>query len=125
IACFRTGDAKVIGTGIDLSLAARADDVARTILVVAKKRAAALDPLFFRRLRWIERGVGPFGISRYAAGFGQIRVVVRPVPIAAPLPDVARHVVEAISVRRKFRHGRESDVTIPPLLFDRERSLVG
>ena len=45
---------KMIGAGVDFAFAARADDVARTVLIVAKKRAAAMDALFLVRLGRIE-----------------------------------------------------------------------
>jgi hypothetical protein len=44
----------MIGAGIDFAFAVRADDVTRTVLVVAKKRAAAMDALFLVRLGGIE-----------------------------------------------------------------------
>ena len=44
---------------------------------------------FFRTLR----------ISRDAAGFGQLLKIIGPIPVAAPLPDVAGHVVEAVGIR--------------------------
>jgi hypothetical protein len=40
----------MIGGGVDFAFAARADDVTRTILVVAKKRTAAMDARFLVRL---------------------------------------------------------------------------
>ena len=44
----------MIRAGVDFAFAARADDVARTILIVAKKRAAAMDALLLVRLGRIE-----------------------------------------------------------------------
>ena len=44
----------MIGSGVDLALAARADDVTRTVLIVAKKGAAAVDALLFVGLGRIE-----------------------------------------------------------------------
>ncbi len=34
---FHAAEAQMIGAGVDLALAARADDVARAVLVIAKK----------------------------------------------------------------------------------------
>ena len=45
---------KMIGTGIDFSFAACAHYVARTVLIVAKKRAAAVHAFFLVRLGRIE-----------------------------------------------------------------------
>jgi hypothetical protein len=51
---FHASEAEVIGTGVDLAFAARADDVTRTVLVVAKKRPASMHALLLVRLCWIE-----------------------------------------------------------------------
>ena len=40
----------MIGAGIDFAFAARADDVARAILIVAQERAAAMHVLLLVRL---------------------------------------------------------------------------
>ena len=49
-----TAEAEMIRASVDLAFAARADDVARAILFVAKKRAPAMDALFLVRFGWIE-----------------------------------------------------------------------
>ena len=49
-----TTEPEMIGAGIDFTFAARANDVARTILVVAKKRATPVHTLFLVRLGRIE-----------------------------------------------------------------------
>ena len=46
---------EMVGAGVDFAFAARADDVARTILLIAKKRAAAMDAFLLVRLSWIKR----------------------------------------------------------------------
>ena len=45
---------KMIGAGIDFAFATCAHYVTRTVLIVAKKRAAAVDALFLVRFGWIE-----------------------------------------------------------------------
>ena len=50
----------MIGAGVDFAFAARADDVTRTILIVAKKRASAMDALFLVRLGRINAASEPF-----------------------------------------------------------------
>ena|SRR5436305_1245083 len=52
---FHAAEAEMIGTGVDLPFAARADNVAGTILSVAKKRAAPMHPLLLAGLGRIER----------------------------------------------------------------------
>jgi hypothetical protein len=54
----------VIGSGVGLSFAAATGDVAGTILIGAKKRAAAVDPLPHARFSRIVAIGGPFGIER-------------------------------------------------------------
>jgi hypothetical protein len=44
----------MIGAGIDFAFAARADDVTRTVLIVAKKRTAAVHAFLLVRLGRIE-----------------------------------------------------------------------
>ena len=46
--------AEMVGAGVDFAFAARADDVTRAVLVVAQKRASAMDALFLVRLGWIK-----------------------------------------------------------------------
>src|ERR1043166_2189599 len=46
---------EMVRAGVDFPFAARADDVARTVMIVAKKRPAAMHALFLVRLGGIER----------------------------------------------------------------------
>src|SRR5262245_26078520 len=87
--------------GIDFAFAARADDVTRTILLVAKKRAAAMNTFLLVRLSRIKRRVRSSRIARDSSFVGQALVVIRPIPIAAPFPNVAGHIVKPIAIRRK------------------------
>src|SRR4029077_12313295 len=89
---------KMIGAGIDFSFAACAHYVTRTVLIVAKKRAAAVHALFLVRLGWVDWWTGAARILGRAARFGQCLVIIRPVPIAAPFPNVAGHVVKAVTI---------------------------
>jgi hypothetical protein len=52
---FHATKTEMIGARIDLTLTAGANDVARTILFVAKKRATPLDAFFLIRFGRIER----------------------------------------------------------------------
>src|SRR5438552_19146033 len=61
---FHAAKAEMVGAGIDFAFTARADDVARAILVVAQKRTAAVHALLFARLGRIERSIRPFRIDR-------------------------------------------------------------
>lgn len=55
---------------------------------------------------------GPLGIVRDTAGVGERLIVIRPIPIAAPLPDVAGHVVKTVAVGRKRTDRRRADKAI-------------
>ena len=45
---------EMVSAGVNFAFAARAHYVTRTVLIVAKKRAAAVDALFLVRFGWIE-----------------------------------------------------------------------
>src|SRR6266487_2944379 len=68
--------------------------------------------LLLVRLGWVERRIWPVRIHCDAASLGELRVVIRTIPIAAPLPDVAGHVVKAVTIRRKFRDRCDAGVAI-------------
>src|SRR5437773_10222639 len=81
--------------------------------------------LLLVRLGWIEWCVRSLGIAHYAASLGELRVVIRTIPVAAPLPDVAGHVVKAVTIRWKFRDRCDAGVAIFARVFHREFSLPG
>src|SRR5437773_11323200 len=81
--------------------------------------------LLLVRLGWIEWCVRSLGIAHYAASLGELRVVIRTIPVAAPLPDVAGHVVKAVTIRRKFRDRCDAGVAVFARVFHREFSLPG
>src|SRR5206468_9661133 len=94
----------MIGARVDFALAACADDVAGTILLIAKKRAAPMDALLLVRLSRIKCRIRPLWIARDSAFAGERLVVIRAIPITAPFPNVAGYVVEPIAIRRKRIH---------------------
>src|SRR5436309_3272325 len=94
----------MVRPGSDLSLAARADHVARTVLIRAEERTAAHGTLWLGGLARVERGLGPLGIASHASRPSQLVVVVGAIPITDPLPHVAGHVVQPVPVGRKPRH---------------------
>src|SRR5688572_7733105 len=93
---------QVVGARAHVALAARADHIARAILVRAEKRPAAMHTLRHAGLTGIERLSGARGIARNRLFGRQLRIIVRPVPVADPLPDVAADIVEAIPVSGKL-----------------------
>jgi len=62
----------VVGAGVEFAFAARANDVARAMLIVAKKRIAAMHALFPVRLGWIERRIGSAWIRRDAPALADV-----------------------------------------------------
>ena len=51
--------------------------------------------------------------------------IIGAIPIAAPLPDVAGHVIEAVAIWRKRFHGRNTGKSIFAFVLNRELSLIG
>src|SRR6184192_3976456 len=113
----------MIGARVEFAFAACADDVPRTILLVAKKRAAPMDALFLVRLSRIKWGIRPLWIARDSAFVGERLVIIRAIPIAAPFPNVAGHVVKPVAIRGKGLHRRDAGVTIFACIFHRKFSL--
>src|SRR5439155_4814378 len=102
----------MIGPSVDFAFAACADDVARAILLVAKKRATAMDALLLVRLSRIKWRVRPLRVARHSTFVRQRLVVIRAIPIATPFPDVAGHVVKTVAVWRKRFHRCDAFVTV-------------
>src|SRR5262249_52452769 len=122
--CFHTTESEMIRAGADFALAASADDVTRAIFVGAKKRAAAMRFFWLIGFSRVERRFWTAWIAHHAAGGDQSLIVVRPVPVRGPLPDISGHVVESVSVRRIFRYRRDADESILSGVLNRKLSLV-
>src|SRR6266516_6827711 len=113
----------MIGARVDFAFAARADDVAGTILLIAKKRAAPMDALLLVRLSWIKCRIRPLWIARHSVFVGEYLVIIRAIPIAAPFPNVAGHVVEPIAMRRKRFHRGDAGISVFACIFHWKFSL--
>src|SRR6478672_7398251 len=83
----------MVRPSVHFAFAARADDVPRAILLIAKKRAAAMDSLLLVRLSGIQWRLGPLRIARHSAFVYERFIVIRPIPVAAPFPNVSGHVL--------------------------------
>ena len=68
---------------------------------------------------------GPWRVPCDARRRGQRGVVVGPIPVAHPLPDVAAHVVEPIAVGRELGHRGDAREAIGGAVLVGEVSLVG
>src|SRR5262245_552744 len=82
-----------------------------------------MDPLLLGWLNGIKRRVRSFRVADYAATADELRVVVGPIPIAAPFPNVAADVVKSVGVRRELRDGRNAGEAILAGVFDGELTL--
>src|SRR5215813_4483601 len=114
----------MIRPSADLALASCADHIARAVLIRAKERPAAVHPLRLTRLRGIERGIRALRIPRYAAGSGQLTVIIRTIPVARPLPHIAGHIVQAISIRKILCDRSNPWITILRRIVIRKVALV-
>src|SRR5215471_8189387 len=83
---------EMICAGVDFPFSAGADDVARAILLIAKKRPAPMDSLLLVRFSRIKWRVWALRIARHSALVCKCPVVIRTIPIAAPFPHVSGHI---------------------------------
>src|SRR5581483_1708460 len=74
------------------ALAASPGEVARAKILGTQERAAALDALGDALVK-IEPGLRARRVLRRT-----VLVIIELIPVAAPLPDVARHVIQSVSV---------------------------
>ena len=116
---------EMVATGSDLTFPTRADHVTSAILVRAKERAATMHTFLLRRFGRIKRRFRTLRISDYLTGFGDLRVVIGPIPIAAPLPDVTGHVIEAVGVWGKGSGRCQSREAVFTRVLDRKLTLIG
>lgn len=98
-AVHHTAEPEVIRAGAAFAFAARAHDITRAILIGAQERSAAMHFLGFVGFRWIIGSFRPMRVSRDAPDGSELLVVVGPIPVAGPLPDVCCHVIQAIRIR--------------------------
>src|SRR5882672_402585 len=114
---------EVICTRADLALTPRADHIARTILIRAQKRASAMRFLSLIRFGRVERRIRPLRISRHVTGIRQLAVVVRPIPVARPLPHVPRHVIKTVTVRWESGNCGDPYVAVFPRVLNWKSAL--
>ena len=125
VACHDAAETEVVGSGTGFAFPARSNDIARAILIRAKVGAAAVDLLGLVGLRWIVRTIGTTRVSRNAAGRSKLLVVIGPIPIACPLPDVACHVVKAVAVGWKLCDGSKPYIAVLTGIVHGKVTLMG
>src|SRR4029077_3313684 len=105
------------------AFAARTDDVARAILLIAKKRPATMDTLLLVRLGRIQWRIRPLWVARHSSFVCERFIVIRPIPVAAPFPNVSGHVVKAVAIRWKRFHRGDAGETVFARIFHWKCSL--
>ena len=97
-----TAKSDVIVAGVDVPFAASPHHVTGAILISAEERTSTLHPLELL-IAWIVAGVRALWITCHDdTGEYKLRIVVGPIPVAAPLPNVACHIVKPVTVRWKL-----------------------
>src|SRR5882724_4682140 len=81
--------------------------------------------LLLVRLGGIERRIGTLWIARDSTFVGQGLVIIGTIPIAAPFPDIALHVVQTVAIRWKRFHRRNAGIPIFNRVFHWKFSLPG
>ena len=118
--CFRTANAtesRVERAAIGRAFHPGSDPVAAAIVVAAHERAAPLDALDVVRLVRIE-AVGRAGRIAQRT----IAVIVGSIKVAAPFPDVARHVEQAVAVgRERGDRGRRAEAVLHVVAYRETR----
>src|SRR5262245_48449988 len=120
---FNKPESDMIGARIRFALAPTSCNVARAILVCAKERTAPVHLLLYTRLARIEAVRRPLRIPRERSLRCQRLIVVMAIPVAGPFPDVAGHVVKAVTVGWKGRDWRGTLVAVFFRILVREVTL--
>src|SRR5262249_50582351 len=66
----------------------------------------------------IERRLRPLGVTGHSTGTRQLRVVIGPIPVAAPLPYVARDVIKVVRVRWELRDWCGARETVAAIILN-------
>jgi hypothetical protein len=104
---FQAAEAGVIEAGIGRGLHARAGTITAAIRIITEIGTAPLHAFLGSGLVGIEAVIRTWWVFFRTRG-----VIIGKIPIQTPLPHVAGHVVEPVSVRPKGRHGSRSTKAI-------------
>ena len=111
-------------TGVGRRPSTRARAIALAVGRVAKERTTFDNALGSVRIGWIITLSRSTGIATHVFACG-LDVAVDPIPVTAPLPNVARHVVQAVPIRWEGAHRRSANKSIFATVLNREYSLPG
>src|ERR1043165_6386823 len=107
-----TAKSQVVRAGVRLALTARSRHVASAVLICAKKRTPFLHALGHARLCRVKTVSRPLWIASNLVCRCQRSVVIRPVPVRSPLPNVSGHIKESKTIRGKCADWRSSDEAV-------------
>src|SRR5215472_4103197 len=117
-------ETEMVCAGVDLALSPCAHHVAGAVLIGAQKGTAPLNFLWLVRLFRIQRRIGPLRISCYSTSAGQLGVVIGLIPVTGPLPNVAGHVVEPVSIWGKLRYWSDAGISVLTFVFRGKDALM-
>src|SRR5258708_23548026 len=106
-------------TGVGRRSATRARAITLAVRGVAKERTTfdnALGSVRIGRIITLSRSTG-IATNVFACG---LDVAIDPIPVAAPLPDVASHVVQTVPIRWEGANRRSANKAIFAIVTNRE-----
>lgn len=116
----------MIACRTDFAFASRADHVSSAVSIAAQERSTSVDPFLLVGFHGIKTIRWALGVPSDLAAGVESRVVIVSVPIAAPFPHVATHVVKSKGVWSVLAGWGDACETIQGAIatLDRESALV-
>src|SRR5262249_7992124 len=113
----------VIRPAVRIALPARPDFVGRAVLIGTQIGAAAHHTFSRARFAGVVTIVRTLGITGRLLPSRELAIVIVPIPVGAPLPDVACHIEESVAVGWERANRRRRLVAVFPGVLDGESSL--
>src|SRR5262249_19717498 len=114
---------EIRASAADFGFAAAADQIPRAVLIGAQIGSTAHDPLGRSGLLRVVAVARTLRVVRERTRLRQHGAITGRLPVGAPLPNFATHVVEPDPVWWKCRRGRCPGVAVLAAIFCRELSL--
>src|SRR5215472_12197811 len=102
----------MIGAGAHLTFSTGTNNITRAILIGAEKRTSPHPTLGLSQLTRIERRIRSVWVTRHVPCRGEVLVVIGPIPVTHPLPDISCHIEEAVTIGWILRDSRDSRVPV-------------